>query len=56
MEVVDFLIKDFDKLDKWFKKWMVDFNFKKIINLNFIWKNIFYFIIKFGNNGFDIII
>lgn len=56
MEAADSLTKDLDKLDKWSKKWMVDFNPKKTINLNFTRKNISHPTIKFGNNGPDITI
>ncbi len=56
MEAADSLTKDLDKLDKWSKKWMVDFNPKKTINLNFTRKNIPHPTIKFGNNGPDITI
>ena len=42
---------DLGKLDRWSIQWLVDFNPKKTINLNFTGKNINHPIIKFGGNG-----
>ena len=41
---------DLGKLDRWSIQWIVDFNPKKTINLNFTRKNINHPIIKFGGN------
>ena len=45
------LTNDLGKLDRWSIQWLVDFNPKKTINLNFTRKNINHPIIKFGGNG-----
>ena len=38
-------------MDQWSKQWVVDFNPKKTINVNFSRKNICHPNVKFGNSG-----
>ena len=45
------LTSDLDQLDQWSKQWVVDFNPKKTINVNFSRKNICHPNVKFGNSG-----
>lgn len=56
VEAADSLTRDLDKLDKLSKQWIVDFNPKKTINLNFSRKSTPHPIIKFGNNGPDVLL
>lgn len=48
------LTSNIDKLDKWSKQWVVEFNPKKTISLNFTRKNIFHPLINIVNNGPEI--
>lgn len=54
VEAADSLTRE--KLDKWSKQWLDDFNLKKTLNLNFSRKNTPHPIIEYGNNGPDVLL